>query len=437
MRLRRITGFLAPFALSFAIYLIPLFHLEAGWLALGKVLSGMRDVAPLSLAWMLATLVLQLAAFLAFHWLLRRFSWRKLLLLVAAGPLVVFGANVILLWWLPLLFLVERDAAPEIGSLESVCSIPGASIAQVNSGADLSLVRAGEAWLVTGAGQLRTVLKMPGCQLIPLNGRFDGSTIDAVAPGGHVLHRQASGTVAYLDPALNGFRRLSNPSGVSYWKPILSDDGKALAWLERTSSESGSKTTRLHLRNLTSGEERIVPMVFEARDQLELLGVSSWDGPYTVARYKNAISAIDPNGKVLRGPVSPDGIYDARWGFVWLNGGWIAWDGYREEGRSHIVWNIPNGRGTLSVPLGRRIDSLSVSADGDLIAVSVSSNLRIGEIQSAVFAFRTETGEEVYRRRHPVHMRSSLAFLGEEHLAVTELEAGQASVVVYRMPMAD
>ena len=434
MNLSRKNGLVAAFALSFAVYLIPLFHLETGWLVLGKALSGVRDVGALSFAWILIALVLQSAAFIAVHWLLTRFSWRNVLLFGAASPLVVFGTNLILLWWLPLLLLVERDPAPEIGSLEKVCSIPNATIAHVRSGANLSMVRAGETWLVTGRGQLRSLLKMPGCQLSHLDGHFDGSTIDAVAPGGHVLHRQVGGAIAYLNPALNEFRRLSGPDGASYWKPVLSDDGMALAWLDRISSGSGNKVTRLNLRNLASGEERIVTIALQGPDQIELLGVHSWDGPHTLAQYRNAIFAIDRDGKVLRGPVSPDGIYDARWGFVWLNGGWVAWDGYRDDGRSNIVWNVPSGRGRLSIPLGRRIDSFSVSAEGDMIAVATSSNLRIGEIQSAVFAFRTETGEETYRRHYSVHSKSTVAFLGDEYLAVAEIEAGQASVVVYRMP---
>lgn len=436
MRPRRNADFLTAFALSFVIYLIPLFHLEAGWLALGEALSGIPDVTAPSLAWILAALILQATAFLAVFWFLRRFSLKKMLLLAAAAPLFIFGANVILLWWIPVFFVVERDMAPEVGSLERVCSIPGATVAQVNSGTDLSLVRAAEAWLVTGDGRSRTLLNMPGCHLIALDGRFDGSTIDAAAPGGRVLHRQSSGAIAYLDAASKGFEPLSQPSDVSYWKPILSDDGRALVWLDRV-PPGARGTTRLHLRDLATGEERFVPIAFPRPDQIELLGARSWDGPYTLTRFRNAIFAINRDGEVLRGPVSPDGIYDARWGFVWLNGGWIAWDGYREDGRSQVVWDIPNGRGALSVPLGRSIDALTVAANGDLIAVAISSNLRIGDIQSTVFAFRTDTGEEVYRKRHRVQMRSTVAFLGSEYLAITEMEAGQGSVGVYRIAITD
>lgn len=437
MRLTRSAVFFAAFLLSFAIYKIPLFQLEAGWLPLGKTLLAVREITAPSLAWFLSALVLQAIAFITAFFFLRTFSWKKGMLLVASTPIFILVANVILLWLIPIYFLVERDMASEVGNLEKVCSIPDASIAQVNSGANLSLVHAGEALLVTRAGRNRTLLKMPACQLIALDGQFDGSNIDAVAPGGHILHRQMNGAIAYLNPDLNEIERQPQPDGDSYWKPIITDDGRALAWLDRVQSEGIRGANRIHLRNLATGEERLLQVALSGLDQVELLGARSIDGPFTIAKFRNAIFEFDREGEVLRGPVSPEGIYDARWGFVWLNGGWIAWDGYREDGRSRIVWNIPNGRGERSIPRGRSIDALTVAADGDLIAVSVSSNLRVGGIQSAVFAFRTGTGQEIYRRQYPGRQRSGVAFLGDEYLAVDERQANQWSVGVYRIPKPD
>ena len=433
MRHRPRAAILMAFLASFTTYLIPLFHLEAGWLPLGTTLSGIRNVGAASLAWILGTLLLQVGAFCLVLWLLGRINWSRILVFFAAVPVFMLAANLILLWWIPLYMLVERDTAAEIGSPEKVCTIPGATVAQVRSGSDLSLVRAGEAWLDTDGGRSRSILTMPGCRLIALDGRFDGTTIDAVAPGGLVLHRQMSGEIGYLDPAARRFAALSQPHGVAYWKPILSDDGQALVWLDRLSSGDDLGTPHLHLRDLVTGNERKVPIRLPGPDQIELLGASSHNGPFTLARFRNAIFQIDPNGDIVRGPVSPDGVYDARWGFAWLDGGWVAWDGYREDGRSRIVWDIPNGSGERSIPLGQRIDSLAVAADGDLIAVAVSSNLRIGNVQSSVFVFRTDNGEEVYRRRHPVQVRSAVAFLGDVYLAVTEIEANQGSVGVYRV----
>jgi hypothetical protein len=130
----------------------------------------------------------------------------------------------------------------------------------------------------------------------------------------------------------------------------------------------------------------------------------------------------------------PPGVYDARWGFRWLDGGWVAWDGYREEGRSRIVWSLPAGNGEVAIPRGRNIESLSVDPGGRYIAVSVATGLSIGNTKSAVFLFRTADGQELFRRYHPTHSRNRLAFLGGNYLAMTRNENGQSFIDVYRIP---
>ena len=96
------------------------------------------------------------------------------------------------------------------------------------------------------------------------------------------------------------------------------------------------------------------------------------------------------------GPVSPPGIYyNAGTGFRWLDGGWVAWDGYREEGRRRVVWSLPAGNGETVIPKGRNIGSLSVEPGGRYIAVSVDTSPRIGSTKSAVFLFRTADGQEL------------------------------------------
>ncbi|MDJ1018205.1 MAG: hypothetical protein QNJ35_16970, partial [Paracoccaceae bacterium] len=308
MRLSHGASFLAAFAVSFAVYLIPIFNLEAGWLLLGEALASGGDFTVRSISWLLVALLLQVVVFLTVLWLLARFSVVRIMLLLALAPFGVLIANLVLLWGIPFLLLVERDPAEEVGSLEQVCTIPDATIAQVRSGAEGSLERAKEVWLVTGDGRSRTLLRMPDCQLIPLKGIFDGSTIDAVAPGGRVLHRQGSGAIGYLEPASDGFELPTQPGPVAYWKPILTDDGSGLVWLNHASFDGASKALRLHVRNLETGDERVIPIDLPGLDQLELLGARSMDGPFTLARFRNAIFEVDLDGRVLKGPLSPDGI---------------------------------------------------------------------------------------------------------------------------------
>ena len=435
MRNNGFAALLAALILSFTTYLIPLYNLHAGWQFLGSVFSGLNDLSVLTVAWIGAALLLQGLAFLLFYWVMVRVTWKKLLVLVVASPFFFVAANLSLLYAIPLLVLVEHDASPEIGGLELVCSIEDADIAQVHSGSDLGLVRAQEARLVDTRQSTLAILKMPGCIKIGLDAPNYGSTVESAAPGGHQLHRSNDGKLQHFNLRTGYSALLSAPPNVSYWNPILSDDGLILAWLERDRSNGSAVTHRLHIRNLADNIEQAIELDLPARDQFELIGARSQAGPFTLAKFRNAILRINLQGQIIRGPISPDGVYDARWGFRWLQDGWVAWDGYRAEGRSHIVWDLPSGRGNIAIPRGRGIDSLSIAEDGSVIAASMSSNISISNARSAVVLFQTSDGAELYRQFQPRFTRTNLAFLGDQHLAVAKFENNQATVEVYQIPV--
>jgi hypothetical protein len=330
--------------------------------------------------------------------------------------------------------LVEADTKPEQGELEKVCSVANATIAQVHSGTDLSLARAGEVWVIIAPGRRRARLAMPDCRVHAVSAPEVGSTMDRVAAGGYLLYRTEKGSLAYAAPGLGNPVTLSTPSQPSYWNPVLSDDGAALVWLDRQPMQSGLRPHSLRLRHLPDGREEAIALDHSARDQLELIGAASPSGPFTIAQYRSKIFSVDIRGTKIRGPVEPPEIYDARWGFRWVNGGWVAWDGYREEGRYRIVWALPTGRGTIVIPRGRGIETLSIAADGSFIAASVSSNLNIGRTNSNVFVVRTDSAEEIYRRYLPTYARTRVAFLGNRYLAMTQSMNGQSFVDIYRIP---
>ena len=409
--------------------------MHAGWQLLGSVFSGLNDFSVLAVAWIGAALLLQGLAFLLFYWVMARVTWKKLLVLVVASPLFFVAANLGLLHAIPLLVLVEHEASLEIGGLELVCSIEDADIAQVRSGSDLGLVRAGEVRLVDTRQRTLAILKMPGCIKIGLNAPNYGSTVQSVAPGGHLLHRSNDGKLRYFNLETGYSAPLKAPPDVSFWNPILSDDGLILAWLDRDRSEGNAVGHRLRTRNIADNSEQTIALDFPVRDQFELLGARAQSGPFTIAKFRNSILMVDIQGEIVQGPISPDRIYDARWGFRWLENGWVAWDGYREEGRSHIVWDLPAGRGNVAIPRGRGIDSLSIAEDGSVIAVSMSSNISIGNTRSTVILFRTNDGAEIYRQYQPKLTRTNLAFLGNRHLAIAKFENNLAEVDVYQIPI--
>jgi hypothetical protein len=424
---------LSAFVLSFAVYLTPLFNVHAGWIPLAAFFAGFIKPSILSLAMASAAVLLQILAFGLVYWLFRRPWWLKGLVMVAAIPSFITIANWSFLYAIPHAVLVEADTKPERGKLKKVCSVAGATIAQVHSGTDLSLVRAGEVWVIIDPGRKRARLTMPDCHVHAVAAPKVGSTMDHVAAGGYLLYRDENGILAYAAPGLKIPATLSAPARPSYWNPMLSDDGAALVWLDRQPMQSGLRPHRLRIRHLRDGREDTIALKHSARDQLELIGAASHSGPFTVAQYRNKVFSFDIHGKKIRGPVEPPEIYNARWGFRWVNGGWVAWDGYREEGRHHIVWALPAGRGSIVIPRSRGIEALSLAADGSFIAVSVSSNLNIGSTNSAVFVIRTDNAEEIYRRYLPTYARTRLAFIGGRYLAMTRSENGRSFVDVYHI----
>ncbi len=432
-------AFLAAFALSFAAYLIPLFNVHAGLVPLGMALLALAEPSTYAVAIATAAVAIQAILCALLYWLLRSLRWRNGLLLVAALPVLVYGANVALLYFIPLALLVEADRRPETGQLEEVCSVPGVELAQVISGVDLGLERAGEAWVFRHDDRHRARLTLPGCRLVAVPAPPVGSTMDNVAPSGYLLFRRDDGSLAYLAAEEPAPRAVDSPSPGKYWLPVLSNDGRTLVWLERQAAATGEQPYRLHLRSMQQGGsqgagEETIALDLPPRDQLELIGADTDAGVFTLARFRNEILAVDAEGQRLKGPVSPPGIYNARWGFRWLDGGWVAWDGYREEGRSRVVWSLPSGSGEVVIPRGRRIESLAVDPGGRHIAVSVESSLSIGSIQSSVFLLRTSDGQEVFRRNHPTLSRIRLAFLGSSHLAMSQRADGRGLVAVYRLP---
>jgi hypothetical protein len=433
-RLSRGKVLVIAFALSFAVYLIPLFNVHAGLLPLGLVFAGIAEPSVFTLAMMAGTLLYQLTAFGILYWAIRGFRWWKGLALAALVPALAVGANFVFLLAIPLAVLVDRDSTPETGRMLKVCSLPDATLAQVRSGVDPGLERAGEAWIILHDEWRRGRLTMPGCQAEPVPTGPLSSTMDQVAAGGHLLFAPREGGLAYWGPELEEPLPLAPPPEVKYWSPILTSDGRAVAWLDRAPGEANLRPHRLRLRYLADGRESAIVLELNPRDQLELMDADTDRGRFTLARYRNEILAVDESGKPFWGPVSPPGVYNASRSFRKVQNGWVAWDGYREEGASRIVWSLPSGPGEVIIPKGRGIESLAVSPDGRFIAYSTESSLNIGVTKGAVVVLATADGAELYRRNLAKFSRVRLAFLGPDHLAMTRSQEGQGFIDVYKVP---
>jgi hypothetical protein len=422
------------------VYAIPILGVHGdGWLGLallGAFYEGWGLWLVLAVG---VALLLQLGAGVILFWLLRGPNWARLLGLLASVPLFLFAVQVVYLWLIPLLLLVEPDRAPEVGEAEVICTVDHAWLAPVRSGTRLNLERAAEAWVAFTDDRHFGVLTVPGCHVSSFPGTQAGSTYALVAPGGHIAYQPGTGSgdqsgYLLMRPGLEGPTDLSPPPGIAYWLPVLSDGGESVGWLRRHETAEAGSEWRVHIRDLTTETERSVVLDQPPNAQLTLLSFRDDGGEYVVYRYRNELVVFDGEGGTVGEPVRPEGTQGFGHDIRRAEGGWVAWDGYRDDReRARIVWSLRDGEGVHEVPRGRDISSVAVDPAGHFIAVSTTRGVGVGKIDDAVFVFRVSDGVETYRRRRPAYSRTQLAFLGSDALALSPGFSDRGGIDVVRL----
>lgn len=421
---------LIALALSFLIYVLPVFNVHAGYMLWPVMFFGnLAEGGLLSLAALAGALILQGLAWLAFYVLVRGMRWWKLLLIGAVFPVLLIAVNFTFMYAVPAVVLIAPDWTEDVGQLEQVCFAPDVSIMQVNAGVSLSLERSNKAWVrhhnLTGAG----ILSMPGCK-VDLVADFTKGKYNSVNVAGEVLFATYKQTYHVAKTGSKTPREVAPPTGTRNWYPLLTAGGGQLAWLERGPRGAQGRPHVIRVRDISGpGNEKTINLDLPIRSSLTLLEA---DPPhFTIASYSNEIMVADDTGKVIWGPISPPGVENAQWGFrrVGANG-WVAWDGYREKGRHHLVWSLEGGQGEVIMPRGRKIESVAVSPDGRYIAYATEANSYFSA-QGRLAVLRTADGGIIHRRRLPQFARLQLAFLGNGHLAVRNYEDGPKGTTVY------
>ncbi len=436
---------LAAFLLSFLVYLVPILHVHGAtlvgiylWAAL---VEGRNGREPLWLAMDAGFAVaMQIAWFFALRWILTgsRLRW---LLLAGLAPVTAVAVVWTYLLVIPALFLIETDEAPETGDWPVACSVAGAGTVGLPTGVTLALERAGEAWIRFGDGGYG-VLSMPDCRVVRRELFFPGvrGSVGYIAPGGTVYYRMDSdgdGTFEhwYLKEGKTAPKRLEAPAGIDHWTPVVDAAADTMAWLETKRNDDRKLLGYvIAVRTLPDGPEFRVPLQMERRSSALLLDLDLAAGRFIVLGNYSAVHTIGLDGRAMNKPVQPAGFENIGTSFRLLSGGWVAWDGYRENARYRVGWSLPAGSGMFDIPKGRGITAVSVDSTGRHIAVSVSGNLSIGSIEDSVRVIRVADGKEVWRRYMPRYTRSQVAFLGSGYLAVTHIVAGQARVDVLEIP---
>jgi hypothetical protein len=426
---------------SFAVYLIPIVGphsiIFSGSLLLEELAGGHSREALWRALDIGLALVLQ-ALFAALLYVLIRWRrWWGWLLLVPALPAFFFAQLFGYLLFIPTLFLVESDPAPETGGWLRVCELEGQWLDGTGASADLAMERAGEVWVMEAEARRYSILTMPDCKLQPIALPLieAGGGVGEVRPGGGALYRTydkaTQKSELYVLPAGAATPvHPSPPADLPYWSPIVIDHGAELGWLENVPGEN-SVDAVVRIRPLDSGAERTVSL--PQGQQFQLLAFDDRSGDLLLSFYPNGMIGVGPDGTVRWGPFAADGLASIGANFRRVGDGWVAWDAYRDEGRYRIVWSLPAGSGSREIPKGRSITALSVSPDGTLIAVSTSPSVSLGSIADAVFVLKVADGSEVYRRVLPTYSRSNLQFIGNDFLAMYEFAGEKSRVVVLQV----
>lgn len=432
---------------SFAVYLLPLLGPHAIWVLGESLWHEVRrfgaDREPL---WVAADLGLavafQAAAFILFHSLSRRRAWVSVVAALAAVVPATMALNWAYSIVIPTQFLIEADTMVERGDWEVACRVPDSWLLAVRAGVDLPFERAGVAWLGTADGNETLMMRMPGCGTEPLKlpPMPVGSSVLWLTPTGGALFRiyePATGRqeLWYRPSAGAASVLVEQMAALQNWPAVLSDDGRMIAWIEAVRGAGDTLSSSLRVGPLPNGPIGTVALDRGLGTQLQVISYDAAAREVVVSRYPNQIFGLRLDGNVIWGPLNPPGLQNAAENFRRLpGGGWLTWDGYRENGRYLVAWSRDGTNVRVhEVPKGRSITAVATNPSGTLIGVSVGRNLSIGDVRDAVYVLRTDTGEEIYRRYLPAYTRSQLAFLGDELIALTWFDGARGEVRVLRV----
>jgi hypothetical protein len=422
--------------LSFAVYLVPLITVHALFPA-GRYLMSSASRLAESPGWVALDWIAMLAVQGMLFGLLR--AARRLraigrtLLRVGAFAAAVPAVNALLLWVIPVIYLVEASTAPEVNLLTEVCHVGGIALPPRVDGLHVDATAA--VLPVWREPDYRpALLHVDGCRIEDLE-IPNGAEIGNVSPSGAWLWRTR-------ESAQKGQGQwfLTTPSGVTLTQPIaiagpntpqILDDGSGVFWVEADPSP------------------RIVVIAEEGTRQIEGPGVPKGSdrvlegagptGPFYFPgdfAHEERWLTMDGDGQVTRSISAPAGV--ARFGHHLrpLANGWIAWDTYRDQGRYVVTWSADGHTGIRTLSKGLSISSVAFDQRGEYIAISALGASRISNQRDEVWLVRTSDGGELYRRYAPTNSRAVVALPAGRYFAVDDVHDRRSSVRVYDLQSA-
>jgi hypothetical protein len=214
-----------------------------------------------------------------------------------------------------------------------------------------------------------------------------------------------------VDPTAS-LQRLAESTEAVETPPIISRRGDAVAYVRTVTGSGPPVLSQVFVRRATAGSAAV-----EADIDLAPLGPASYvvldvdSGARDVLLWRNEkpiVVGFDGNARAVS--FQPGDIRAQSTTYLRVGDGWVAWDGYRENGPYQIGWSLSNGSGTHRTNAGRSVTAAAVDPTGSYIAVSETTTLSIGSARDVVSVLRTDDGTVVFRRYLPRYARSQVVF---------------------------
>lgn len=267
------------------------------------------------------------------------------------------------------LFGATAAAGREILPLE--CTVPDAAFADVREPFDLAMERSGEAVLIrfdpSGTTHTHQLLRMPGCNTVPLVGGPLPSGLHpmSVRPGGARLVAAARAPDGrpewwYSPDTATPLAQVSPvTAGRVAGQPILSEDGRWAAWVQR---KPGTGRQTCHARELLGTGVRSGDTAALGAGSYEALGFDQGKEIMTFVRDLSEIIEFDTRSGQLSGPaLRPPDVASQPGTFQRFRSGWFAWDAYREDTPWRAVWFSGGRTGRYDVDWSKMIVSYRAS----------------------------------------------------------------------------
>jgi len=426
--------FVAAALLSFSVYLLPLIGPHAiTLLGQGLLIELTRDTNRTP-AWITTdiglALLLQAAVTAVLYWLFRKPNVITTVAVVLAIPIVIGFVEVSYLIAIPSMFLIERDTMKESGDWPVVCSASKASLMSVPMSQMRSRQNTSQFPVQSSDGRYH-LMRFSDCALQPLalpqptlqqGGRVD-FTVGInyfVSDVGVLFHKLPVSSTKMEWALLRNGGPAPTPIEIASTMPVLSQGGDSIGWVELTEG-SGPRPSHVFIRSIDSNQTAIDIDLsrFGLSNEYTLNGLDVAAGQALIARNeysKYVFLTVDFDGRELS-KTETDGVKPQPQTFLKLQDGWIAWDAYQERDAYRVRWSLAAGQGSHRVSLGRGITAVATNPSGSLVAISVTTNLSIGNTPDAVYILRTADGTEVFRKYLPRYSRSNVVFPSDDLFA--------------------